>query len=463
MDTLTELTAISPLDGRYRAKIGVLTGTFSEFALIKHRLQVEVAWFIALAEWPLIAELRPLSADELGLLRSVVDNFDLAEAEAVKSIERTTNHDVKAVEYYLKRQLEGTSLAAQREFVHFACTSADINNLAYALMLKQGVGKIWADAARQVVGIINALAQQYQAVPMLAHTHGQPASPTTVGKELAVFSHRLKRQLAHIEQQEYLGKINGAVGNFNAHSLAYPEADWPGFAQKFVEQKLGLTYNPLTTQIEAHDFMAELFQAIIRFNAITIDLARDMWLYISKGYFTQRVVAGEVGSSTMPHKVNPIDFENAEGNMGVSNALLGFMAQKLPVSRWQRDLSDSTVLRNVGSGVGHSLLALQSIEKGLRKLSLNEEALHADLATAWDVLAEPVQTIMRKAGLDNPYEKLKAMTRGQAITAAQLKAFVQTLPISQVDKARLLDLSPETYIGLAAVLASEESRHTDSR
>jgi adenylosuccinate lyase len=346
--------------------------------------------------------------------------------------------------------MQQTSLSPLQEFVHFACTSEDINNLAHALMLKHGVGLVWVQRARAVVEALNELADRYRMAPMLAHTHGQPASPTTVGKELAVYSHRLRRQLGQIESQEYLGKINGAVGNFNAHLVAYPEFDWPGFARYFVEEKLGLTYNPLTTQIESHDYMAELFHALIRFNSIILDLDCDVWLYISKGYFKETVLPGEVGSSTMPHKVNPIDFENSEGNIGLSNAQLDFLAKKLTVSRLQRDLSDSTVIRNIGVAVGHSLVALQSTQRGLGKLSINEERLLTDLADSWEVLAEPVQTVMRKAGLENPYEQLKEMTRGTRITQAELQTFIEQLPISTEDKARLLALTPATYLGNAA-------------
>ena len=447
-----ELYAISPLDGRYYRRIVELSTCFSEAALMKYRLQVEVYWFIALAEADFIPELRVLTPDETALLKQLVDQFDESTAEAIKAIERTTNHDVKAVEYYLKGVMRETSLAPLTEFVHFACTSEDINNLAHALMLKKGVGEVWLKSAEAVIEAIDGLVQRYRTVPMLAHTHGQPASPTMVGKEMAVFSYRLRRQFKQIQNQDYLGKINGAVGNFNAHLAAYPDVDWPAFAQAFVENKLGLTYNPLTTQIESHDYMAELFQTMIRFNAIIIDFDQDIWLYIAKGYLKERVTEGEVGSSTMPHKVNPIDFENSEGNMGVANALLEFLARKLPVSRLQRDLTDSTVIRNMGTAIGHSLVALKSTLRGIGKLSVNEAALAHDLADAWEVLSEPVQTAMRKAGIENPYEQLKAMTRGKAITQAELRAFVERLPLSEGDKERLLALTPSTYTGLAADL-----------
>jgi len=451
---MSALTALSPLDGRYAQKVAELSPCFSEFALLKYRLLVEVEWFIALSEAPAIAELRPLTLVESNFLRSLVTRFNQIEAAEVKAIERITNHDVKAVEYYLKQKLAGTSLASLSEFIHFACTSEDINNLAHALMLKQGVGEIWLDAARQTIDAIDALAQRYKTTPMLAHTHGQPASPTTVGKEMAVFGHRLRRQWRQIQSQEYLGKINGATGNFNAHQFAYPAVDWPQFAQAFVEDKLALTYNPLTTQIESHDYMAELFQAMIRFNTIVLDFDRDVWLYISRGYFKEQLVAGEVGSSTMPHKVNPIDFENSEGNMGLSNALLSFMAHKLPVSRWQRDLSDSTVIRNMGTAVGYSLLALKSTLKGIGKLLVNEDLLQTDLDNTWEVLTEAVQTVMRKAGIENSYEQLKTISRGQRITQAALIEFLQELPVPEDDKTRLLRLSPANYIGQAGNLAS---------
>ncbi|HEY85171.1 MAG TPA: adenylosuccinate lyase [Chloroflexi bacterium] len=451
---MSALTALSPLDGRYAQKVAELSPCFSEFALLKYRLLVEVEWFIDLSEAPAIAELRPLTLVESNFLRSLVTRFNQIEAAEVKAIERITNHDVKAVEYYLKQKLAGTSLASLSEFIHFACTSEDINNLAHALMLKQGVGEIWLDAARQTIDAIDALAQRYKTTPMLAHTHGQPASPTTVGKEMAVFGHRLRRQWRQIQSQEYLGKINGATGNFNAHQFAYPAVDWPQFAQAFVEDKLALTYNPLTTQIESHDYMAELFQAMIRFNTIVLDFDRDVWLYISRGYFKEQLVAGEVGSSTMPHKVNPIDFENSEGNMGLSNALLSFMAHKLPVSRWQRDLSDSTVIRNMGTAVGYSLLALKSTLKGIGKLLVNEDLLQTDLDNTWEVLTEAVQTVMRKAGIENSYEQLKTISRGQRITQAALIEFLQELPVPEDDKTRLLRLSPANYIGQAGNLAS---------
>ena len=453
---ISNLNALSPLDGRYRSKTAPLANCFSEATLIKYRLQVEVAWFIALSEADEIPELRSLTDTEINFLQNLIARFDDQAAQAVKVIERETNHDVKSVEYYLKQQMQSTSLAPLQEFVHFACTSEDINNPAHALMLKHGVGDVWFTKARETVAAIGTLAKRYASVAMLAHTHGQPASPTTIGKEMAVYEHRLQRQLAQIEKQPYLGKMNGAVGNFNAHMAAYPTVNWPQFAKNVIESKLGLTYNPLTTQIESHDYMAEIFHAITRFNTIIIDFDCDAWLYISKGYFKENVKDGEVGSSTMPHKVNPIDFENSEGNMGISNALLTFLAQTLAVSRLQRDLSDSTILRNMGVAVGHSYIALQSTLRGIGKLSVSEAKISDDLAANWEVLGEAVQTVMRKAGMEDPYEQLKAMTRGQRISAKEMTAFIETLPIASEDKARLLNLTPATYIGNADKLGQGE-------
>jgi len=448
------LRSLSPLDGRYAAQTASLAPYFSEFALIRFRIQVEVEWLITLAARPEIDAVRPLTFAEMELLRKLVTRFDDEAAEVVKEIERTTNHDVKAVEYFIKRQLKGTSLEDVLEWVHFACTSEDINNLAHALMLQGGVGEVWLPRARGFVDKVSALAADWAPVPMLARTHGQTASPTTVGKELAVFVARWRRQLKQIEAQEYLGKLNGAVGNFNAHTSAFPDAPWPEIAREFVTS-LGLTYNPLTTQIESHDYIAELFHALTRFNNIALDFARDIWSYVSLGYFKQRVVAGEVGSSTMPHKVNPIDFENAEANLGLANATLEHLAAKLAVSRLQRDLSDSSALRNLGVGVGHSLLALVALERGLGKLTLNEPALASDLDNAWEVLAEPIQTVMRKAGHANPYEQLKELTRGARMDAAKIQAFVTELDLPAEDKKRLLAMTPGSYVGLAAELARE--------
>lgn len=448
------LRSLSPLDGRYAAQTAPLCDFFSEWALIKFRVHVEVEWLLMLSETPEIAEVRAFSPDEVKILRQIAANFDDEAAERVKAIEKTTNHDVKAVEYYLKEQLAGTSLEDVREWLHFACTSEDINNLSHALMLKGGVSEVWLEKAFAVVNKVTELADAWAEVPMLARTHGQTASPTTVGKELAVFVARWNRQLRFVQDQEYLGKINGAVGNFNAHVSAYPDAPWPHLAHDFVTS-LGLTYNPLTTQIESHDYIAELFHALMRFNTIALDLARDVWSYISVGYFKQKVIAGEVGSSTMPHKVNPIDFENAEANLGLSNAMLDHLAGKLSVSRLQRDLSDSSALRNIGVGVGYSLLALVALMRGLNKLELNEARLSDDLNGAWEVLAEPIQTVMRKAGHENPYEQLKALTRGAAMNEETIRAFVAGLELPEADKARLSELTPAKYIGLAPELARE--------
>ena len=401
-----------------------------------------------------VPDVRAFTLDEVKTLRRISVEFSEGDAARVKAIEKTTNHDVKAVEYFLKEQLAGTSLEDAREWIHFACTSEDINNLAHALMLQGGIGEVWMPSAIAVVNEVSALASEWMDVPMLARTHGQSASPTTVGKELAVFVARFNRQLEAIGNQEYLGKINGAVGNFNAHVSAYPDANWPQIARDFVGS-LGLIYNPLTTQIESHDGIAELFQSLMRFNTIAIDLARDIWTYVSQGYFKQRVIAGEVGSSTMPHKVNPIDFENAEANLGLGNAMLDHLANKLPISRLQRDLTDSSALRNMGVGVGYSLVALKSLLRGLGKLELNQAALSADLDESWEVLAEPIQTVMRKNGVANPYEKLKELTRGAKMDESSMRAFVESLELPDDDKARLLALSPASYVGLAARLGRE--------
>jgi adenylosuccinate lyase len=449
------LRALSPLDGRYAAQTAPLADYFSEFALIKFRIQVEVEWLLLLASLPEIPEVRALAPAEIDFLRARASGFNDYGADRVKAIEKTTNHDVKAVEYYLKEILAESGLSDIREWVHFACTSEDINNLAHGLMLKGGMEQVWLPAAGTIVESVARLAQEWVNVPMLARTHGQTASPTTVGKELAVFVARWRRQLGQIGSQEYLGKINGAVGNFNAHHIAFPDVDWPAVSRRFVSS-LGLVPNPLTTQIEAHDYMAELFDAVARFNTIALDFSRDVWSYISLGYFHQRVVAGEVGSSTMPHKVNPIDFENAEANLGLANAVLGHLAGKLPVSRLQRDLSDSSALRNLGVGLGHSFLAMLALKRGLGKLELGEAVLQRDLENAWEVLAEPIQTVMRKAGHENPYEKLKELTRGAQMSQATIRAFIEGLQLPAADKARLMQLTPATYVGLAQKLAQEE-------
>jgi adenylosuccinate lyase len=448
------LKAVSAIDGRYAAQTVALSEYFSEYALIKYRVQVEVAWLLHLSANAALPEVRAFTAEETALLRGIVANFGDADAHRVKEIERTTNHDVKAVEYFLKERLSGTSLAEVSEWVHFACTSEDINNLSHALMLKEGMENVYLPMADALVANVAQMAAATAEIAMLSHTHGQPASPTTVGKELAVFVHRWRRQIRQIRAQEYLGKINGAVGNFNAHVAAYPEASWPAIAESFVTS-LCLTYNPLTTQIESHDYIAELFHAIIRVNNILLDFDRDVWSYISLGYFKQKPVAGEVGSSTMPHKVNPIDFENSEANVGLSNAILDHLASKLAVSRLQRDLSDSSALRSMGAGIAHACIALNAAIRGMKKLSINNDAISADLNSTWEVLGEAVQTVMRKHGHANPYEQLKERTRGTGIDAESLRAFIADLDLPTDEKSRLLALTPYTYIGLAPLLARE--------
>ena len=451
---LTALTAISPVDGRYADKTDELRPLFSEYGLIRHRVLVEVRWLQALAQHPGIPEASPLSARANGKLEDLLKAFDPAAAARIKAIERITNHDVKAVEYWLKEQVAGDAeLQAVGEFIHFACTSEDINNLAYALMLREARARILLPQLDRVLDAIGRLAHQRADQPMLARTHGQPASPTTLGKEMANVAYRLKRQRAQLEAIPVLGKINGAVGNYNAHLAAYPEVDWEDFARRFVTETLDLDWNPYTTQIEPHDYMAEYFHALMRANTVLLDFCRDIWSYIAIGYFRQKTVAGEVGSSTMPHKVNPIDFENAEGNLGVANALLDHLAAKLPVSRWQRDLTDSTVLRALGVGLAHSLVAYQSCLKGIGKLEVNAAALDADLDDNWEVLAEPIQTLMRRYGLEQPYEQLKALTRGQRIERETLRAFIADLAIPEEAKQRLLALTPATYTGNAAAQA----------
>jgi len=448
------ITAISPIDGRYGTKVTELTECFSEYALLKNRVKVEVMWLIALCKETRIAECRALTAVEEKTLRQIVANFTPDEAEKIKKIEAVTNHDVKAVEYYLKEQIEGTSLAELSEFIHFACTSEDINNLSHALMLKDGLAVVELQQ-QQIIDIISKLAREFKAVPMLARTHGQTASPTTIGKELAVFVDRLRGQSERIAAVKLLGKLNGAVGNFNAHLSAYPEVNWPELAKGVIEGELGLVQNKFTTQIEPHDYMAELFDALARWNTILTDLNRDIWTYISMAYFGQKTVKGEIGSSTMPHKVNPIDFENSEGNCGLANAIFGHLSSKLPISRLQRDLTDSTVLRNMGVGFGYSLIAYKSTLKGLSKLTLNEQNLAADLDHAWEVMAEPIQTVMRKAGIEKPYEKLKELTRGQQIDRETIRNFVEGLDLEAGDKQRLLEMSPSSYTGMAEKLVDE--------
>jgi len=451
------LTAISPLDGRYSKQTGELKEHFSEFALMKQRVIVEIEWLLAMSANPALAEIRSLTSEEALLVRQIPATFDIAAAERVKEIERTTNHDVKAIEYFIKERLAGTSLEDIPEWVHFGCTSEDINNLAHALMLKGGIQTSWLPRAILLVDDVAHLAEQWANVPMLAHTHGQPASPTTVGKELAVFVHRWDRQIKQVKAIEYLGKFNGAVGCFNADIIAYPDANWQEIAKNFVTS-LGLKYNPLTTQIESHDYIAEAFHALIRFNGILLDFVRDVWSYIGMGYFKQRVVAGEVGSSTMPHKVNPIDFENAEANIGIANSLLEHLASKLQVSRLQRDLTDSSALRNVGVGVAHSVIALKSTSRGLKKLSLDEAKLNAELDANWAVLAEAVQTVMRKHGMANAYERLKDHTRGEPVTAKSMRSLIESLDLPTAERDRLLALTPATYIGLAPQLALRVKR-----
>ena len=448
---LSPLTAVSPVDGRYGSKTDDLRPIFSEYGLIRHRVAVEVRWLKALAAQPQIVEVPAFSGHASNLLDAIVENFQLADAQRVKNIERTTNHDVKAVEYFLKERIAGnTELEAVSEFIHFACTSEDINNLAHALMIREGRGQVLLPQMDELIGAVRDLAHRYADVPMLSRTHGQPASPTTLGKEMANTVHRLRAQRQQVAAVQLLGKINGAVGNYNAHLAAYPEVDWPSFARSFVEDSLGLTWNPHTTQIEPHDYMAELFDAVVRFNNVLIDFCRDVWGYVSLGYFRQRTVAGEVGSSTMPHKVNPIDFENAEGNLGVANAILEHLAGKLPISRWQRDLTDSTALRNLGVGIAHTSIALQSALRGVSKLEADPERMAADLDANWEVLAEPIQTVMRRHGIDRPYERLKELTRGRRIGAGDLAEFIEGLELPDGVKDELRALSPAAYVGNAA-------------
>jgi adenylosuccinate lyase len=447
---LDPLTAISPIDGRYAAKTEPLRAIFSEYGLIHQRVTVEVRWLQTLSQNPGIAEVPEFSAAANAVLNGIVASFDPEQARRVKAIEKTTNHDVKAVEYFLKEQVVGNAeLNAVSEFIHFACTSEDINNLSHALMLKTARDEVLLPRVNEILASITALAHAEAATPMMSRTHGQPASPTTLGKEFANVAYRLQRQLRQLEAIEMLGKMNGAVGNYNAHFSAYPDCDWPAIARQFVES-LGLDWNPYTTQIEPHDYIAELFDAQLRLNTILIDFSRDIWSYISIGYFKQSTVAGEVGSSTMPHKVNPIDFENAEGNLGIANAILTHLAQKLPISRWQRDLTDSTVLRNLGTGFGHVLIALDSLERGIGKLEVNAAAMAADLDKNWEVLAEPIQTVMRRYGIEQPYEKLKALTRGQKIDATVIREFVETLDLPEAARRELIALTPAGYIGNAA-------------
>lgn len=451
---LSPLTAVTPVDGRYADKTSDLRPFFSEYGLIYHRVLIEVRWFQYLANSTAVAELAPLSTEAMAALNSIVNEFSIADAETIKAFERATNHDVKAVEYFIKEKFTNSGqqeLISKMEFVHFACTSEDINNLSHAVMLTGARAEVLQPMLEQVELVIRQLAGKYKADAMLSRTHGQVASPTTMGKELANVAARMQRQLRQIRDVEILGKINGAVGNFNAHAAAYPELDWVQIAEDFVVS-LGLNWNPYTTQIEPHDYIAELFDAVSRFNTILLDLNKDIWAYISIGYFTQRKIEGETGSSTMPHKVNPIDFENSEGNLGLANAILGHMAEKLPISRWQRDLTDSTVLRNLGSGLAYSLIAYQSVLKGLSKLELNRDALAKDLDASWEVLAEPIQTIMRKYDIPEPYEKLKSLTRGQTFDPEQIKALIEPLDMPAAAKEQILAMTPGHYIGVAVEL-----------
>ncbi len=453
--SISALTAISPVDGRYRNKVDVLGNYFSEYALIRYRVIVEIRWLQQLAAHEQIDEAPAISKAGNALLDSLIENFSEADARRVKAIESETNHDVKAVEYYIKEKIaDHPDLEKQVEFVHFACTSEDINNLAYALMLRDGRDLVMVPTMERIIERLTELATEHADQAMLSRTHGQSASPTTVGKELANVVHRLRRQLRQFSDNPVLGKINGAVGNYNAHLSAYPTIDWQSNARRFVE-KLGLEWNPYTTQIEPHDYIAEVFAALCRFNTVLIDLDRDIWGYISLGYFKQKTVAGEVGSSTMPHKVNPIDFENSEGNLGIANAIMQHLGEKLPISRWQRDLTDSTVLRNIGVGFAHSLIAYEATLKGLGKLEINAERLDADLEQAWEVLAEPIQTVMRRYGVEKPYEKLKALTRGQKINAERLREFIDTLDIPAAERERLKTLTPHNYIGNAVEQARD--------
>ncbi len=455
---LDSLTALSPLDGRYAAKVETLRPIFSEYGLMKRRVQVEIEWLLALADHPGIAELPPFDENARAKLRRMGEDFSVTDATQIKGIEATTNHDVKAVEYFIKKDFgDDAALESAREFVHFSCTSEDINNLAYALMLRDARDVVLLPAIDKVIAKLRELSIAHAELPMLSRTHGQTASPTTLGKELANFVARLQRQRTQLARMGIPGKLNGAVGNFNAHVAAYPDVDWRALSKGFVES-LGLQWNEYTTQIEPHDGIAEFCDCTRRINTILIDLARDIWGYISLGYFKQQLKAGEVGSSTMPHKVNPIDFENAEGNLGVANALLAHFSEKLPISRWQRDLTDSTVLRALGTAFGHTLIAFDSLGRGLGKLQVDETRIAADLEASWEVLAEAIQTVMRRHGLPEPYEQLKALTRGKGITRESLREFIASLDLPADAKRRLLELTPAAYIGLATQLASDISK-----
>ena len=452
---LSALTAVSPVDGRYGSKTSVLRSIFSEFGLLKYRTIVEIRWLQKLAATDAIVEVPVFSAEANAFLDRIAAEFSEQDALRIKTIERTTNHDVKAVEYFLKEKVaELPELHAVNEFIHFACTSEDINNLSHALMLTEARKKVMLPEVRNVINAIKDLAHQFRDIPMLTRTHGQPASPSTMGKEMANVAYRMERQYKQIENVDILGKINGAVGNYNAHLSAYPDIDWHQYSEEFVTA-LGITFNPYTTQIEPHDYIAELFDAFARFNTILLDFDRDIWGYVALGHFKQKTIAGEIGSSTMPHKVNPIDFENSEGNLGLANAIFGHLAQKLPVSRWQRDLTDSTVLRNLGVGCGYAIIAYTSTIKGISKLEINQAALEAELDRNWEVLAEPVQTVMRRYGIEKPYEKLKELTRGKRVDGEGMRTFIDGLELPEHEKARLKLLTPANYIGDAIKLTDK--------
>ena len=453
---LNALTALSPIDGRYQDKAAALRPIFSEFGLLKYRVTVEVRWLQKLAAHTQIQEVPALSAEASNYLDSIVANFSIEDANRIKTIERTTNHDVKAVEYFLKEKCESLpELQKINEFIHFACTSEDINNTSHALMLKTAREEVLLPEWKKVIDTVVELAERYKNIPLLSRTHGQPASPTTIGKEMANVAYRLKRQYKQLENLEILAKINGAVGNYNAHLSAYPDIDWHTFSQEFIEQSLEVTWNPYTTQIEPHDYIAEFFDCVARFNTIVIDFDRDMWGYIALNHFKQRTIAGEIGSSTMPHKVNPIDFENSEGNLGLANAIMSHLGQKLPISRWQRDLTDSTVLRNLGVGLGYALIAYASTLKGISKLEVNEQHLRNELDQNWEVLAEPIQTVMRRYGIEKPYEKLKELTRGKRVTGEAMREFISSLSLPEAEKARLKAMTPASYIGYAVELVEK--------
>ncbi|MBU9818240.1 adenylosuccinate lyase [Rahnella sp. C60] len=452
---LSSLTAVSPVDGRYGDKVSALRTIFSEFGLLKFRVQVEVRWLQKLAACAEIKEVPAFDADANAFLDKIVADFDVNDAQRIKDIEKTTNHDVKAVEYFLKEKVATVpALHAVSEFIHFACTSEDINNLSHALMLQTARQDVVLPYWKQIIDAVKDLAHKYRDIPLLSRTHGQPATPSTIGKELANVAYRMNRQFKQLQNVEILGKINGAVGNYNAHIVAYPEVNWHQFSEEFVTS-LGITWNPYTTQIEPHDYIAELFDCVARFNTILIDFDRDIWGYIALNHFKQRTIAGEIGSSTMPHKVNPIDFENSEGNLGLSNAVLQHLASKLPVSRWQRDLTDSTVLRNLGVGLGYALIAYQATMKGVSKLEVNEANLANELDHNWEVLAEPIQTVMRRYGIEKPYEKLKELTRGKRVDAAGMQAFIDSLDLPEDEKVRLKAMTPGNYIGRATTMVDE--------